>query len=314
MSITGPPWQGSRLGLAELLDQQALVVSTQQATRFISRSALWRRVASGRWQQAHRGVFVAHNAALSDEQRLWVALLAAGRGEPALLGGLTALRANGLRGFARDKIHVVVPREQRLVVAPADVVVHRSGALLPRDVHRRGRLPRTTVALSLVNAASWAGSDREARAIVAACFQQWLVRIDDVVEVLARLPRARRRQLISATASDAAGGATSLGELEFLDAIRVAGLPEPDRQHVRTDASGRRRYLDFYFVRWRLHIEIDGSHHLDPRQAWADMARQNALWRRGDRLLRFPTWLVREHPETVIAEVRAALLAAGWPG
>jgi hypothetical protein len=32
----------------------------------------------------------------------------------------------------------------------------------------------------------------------------------------------------------------------------------------------------------------------------------------GDRLLRFPTWLVREQPATVVAKIREALVQAGW--
>ncbi|WP_320068215.1 DUF559 domain-containing protein [Micromonospora sp. RTGN7] len=65
---------------------------------------------------------------------------------------------------------------------------------------------------------------------------------------------------------------------------------------------------------WRVHVEIDGGQHFDPRQAWADMLRQNALWVDGDRVLRFPSWAVRARPEEVIAQLRAALRAAGWPG
>ena len=61
-----------------------------------------------------------------------------------------------------------------------------------------------------------------------------------------------------------------------------------------------------------MHIEVDGSQHLDPRHAWADMQRQNNLWIAGDRVLRFPTWAVRQAPAAVAAQLRAALHAAGW--
>jgi hypothetical protein len=43
------------------------------------------------------------------------------------------------------------------------------------------------------------------------------------------------------------------------------------------------------------------------------MKRQNDLWVAGDRVLRFPAWLVRRRPAEVAAQVRAALVAAGWP-
>lgn len=128
------------------------------------------------------------------------------------------------------------------------------------------------------------------------------------------MPRVRRRRLILSTATDAAGGAHSLGELDLLGLVRRAGLPEPSRQVVRRDSAGRRRYLDAYFEQWRVHVEVDGGQHLDPAHAWADMRRQNDLWVEGDRVLRFPAWVLRARPEEVIAQLRAALRAAGWPG
>jgi very-short-patch-repair endonuclease len=105
-----------------------------------------------------------------------------------------------------------------------------------------------------------------------------------------------------------------LAELDFVDLCRRHHLPEPSRQTVRRDATGRRRYLDAYFEEWHVHVEIDGGQHLDPRQAWADMKRQNDLWIFGDRVLRFPAWTLRSDPATVMSQVRAALTAAGWAG
>ena len=78
------------------------------------------------------------------------------------------------------------------------------------------------------------------------------------------------------------------------------------------DASGRRRYLDLYYEQWGVHVEIDGAQHNDVRAAWADMRRQNDLWIPGDRVLRFPAFAVRHRPAEVFAQVRAALLTAGW--
>ncbi|MEU7588786.1 DUF559 domain-containing protein [Micromonospora sp. NPDC049230] len=103
-------------------------------------------------------------------------------------------------------------------------------------------------------------------------------------------------------------------ELDFLSLVRRAGLPEPTRQKIRCDSAGRRRYLDAYFEQWRVHIEIDGGQHLDPRAWWADMSRQNGLWVDGDRVLRFPAWAIRAKPDEVVTQLRAALRSAGWPG
>ncbi|MDG9672626.1 hypothetical protein [Micromonospora sp. DH14] len=298
--------------LTWLLFHQDDVVSLDQARRHLSTKAIRHRVATGKWRQVHRAVFVAHNGPVSPDQLRWAAVLAAG--PRAILGGLTAAQAGGLRGFAARPIHILLPASCRRGSLPAGAVVHRSTILSDDDVLAVGRPRRTAAARSIVDAAQWAGDDQQSRAIIAAAFQQRIVAGDDLRQVVDRLPRARRRQLILAAAADAAGGAHSLAELDFLDLVRRAGLPEPARQKVRYDSTGRRRYLDAYFEQWGVHVEIDGGQHADPRAWWADMRRQNGLWVAGDRLLRFPAWVVRAHPDEVVTQLRAALEAAGWPG
>jgi very-short-patch-repair endonuclease len=53
---------------------------------------------------------------------------------------------------------------------------------------------------------------------------------------------------------------------------------------------------------------------LDAMPVVRRMKRQNELWIRGDRVLRFPAWAVCEQPRQVVTQVRAALSAAGWRG
>ncbi|MEV4759618.1 DUF559 domain-containing protein [Micromonospora sp. NPDC049559] len=278
----------------------------------MSRKALRHRAATGRWRQVTRAVFVTHNGPVDVEQTRWIAVLATGG--RAVLGGLTAAQAWGLNRYGDGRIHLLLPAALRTRYAPPGVVVHRTTLFGPEDVLPVGRPPRTMPARSLVDAAAWARSDNEARAIIAAGYQQRLVWGDEIARVLAGMSRVRRRSLIIRTAADSAGGSHSLPELDFLGLVRRAGLPEPTRQRIRYDGSGRRRYLDVYFERWRLHVEIDGGQHLDPRTAWQDMRRQNELWIAGDRVLRFPAWAVREQPEQVLAQVESALRAAGWDG
>ncbi|WP_331461309.1 DUF559 domain-containing protein [Micromonospora tarapacensis] len=235
----------------------------------------------------------------------WIAVLAAG--PAAVLGGLSAARAWGLRRYDTRLVHVLLPARHRARSMPPGVRVHRTTVLPEADILAVGRPRWTMPARSLVDAAQWASNDHEARAIIAAGFQQRLVAGDDVHRVLDRLPRAQRRNLIGRTAADAAGGAHSVPELDFLTLVRRAGLPEPTRQAVRRDAAGRRRYLDALFEEWRVHVEIDGGQHLDPATAWADMRRQNDLWQPGERVLRFPSWAIRHDPTNVVTQLREAL-------
>jgi hypothetical protein len=52
---------------------------------------------------------------------------------------------------------------------------------------------------------------------------------------------------------------------------------------------------------------------MDVRHWAADMQRQNEVWIAGDRILRFPAWLIRARPAEVAAQLRAGLVAAGYP-
>jgi very-short-patch-repair endonuclease len=298
--------------LRRLLSWQHNVITLQQAVAHLSRGTVRHMVDSGRWRQVHAGIFSTHTGPLAADQRLWVASLAGGDGEPALLGGRTALGLLGLRGFEPDRIDVLIPARRRADRPPRNVVIHRTTSLPATDVLVRWRPPCTTAARSIVDAASWARTDREATTVVAMAFQQRLVCLDEVRAVVEQLPRAKRRRLTLSTAHDAAEGSHSLGEVEMARLLRRHRLPPPSRQAARIDAGGRRRYLDLFFEDYGLHVEIDGAHHLDAGQAWLDMDRQNQVWLSGERILRFPAWLVRQQPLKVATDIRRALEAAGW--
>jgi very-short-patch-repair endonuclease len=159
----------------------------------------------------------------------------------------------------------------------------------------------------MVDTSAWARTDREAQTIIAMCFQQRLVTAEQVEAVLRRMPLVRRHALITATAADAAGAAHSVGELDLIALCQREQLPRPSRQ-VRRDG----RYLDAVFEEWGVWVEVDGGHHMEVDQWWADMARHNQLARRGEVLLRFPAWMVRDRPRQVAATIRRALHEAGW--
>jgi very-short-patch-repair endonuclease len=299
--------------LAMLLWRQSDVLTRAQALRHLSPAKVEHKLATGRWRRAHHGVYVTHDGPVTRPQLLWIAYLALG--SSTYLAGLTAAESCGLRGYGGGPVHVLIPARRRDPNPPSGVVVHRTTRLTRAEVNPLGTPPHTTAARALVDAAQWAHRDEQARAVVAAGFQQRLVAGNEIHEVLARLTRARRRGLILEAATDALGGAHSLPEAQFVGHLRRAGLPLPRLQTRRRDARGGARYLDGYYAEWRIHLEIDGSQHLEARTYWQDMRRQNDLWIAGDRVLRFPSWAVRHHPAEVVAQVRAALLAAGWrPG
>ena len=253
-------------------------------------------------------MLITHSGPVGDEESLWVAVLGAGR--QAVLGGLTAARLDGLTGFEDHRIHVIVPAARRVRSDLPGAVVHRSSILGPQDVHPARQPPRTRLARSLLDAAAWMRTDNGARAVLAAGVQQRLVRPDDLAVMLERHQKLRRHSLITATLADIAGGAQALSELDFCRLTRRYGIPEPDRQAVRLDGAGRRRWLDACWDEARLVVEVDGLWHFEAAAWWADMSRDNDLTISGYRVLRFPAFAVRDHPAVVAAQIKAALRLA----
>ena len=280
------------------------------------------QISSGRWQKPARGVVVAQSGPLTDRQILRAALLRAG--PRAVLAGLTASRLDGLAGFgdkasfAESPIHLLVPYGYRRRTPPLGlhVVMHYSRALTSADVHPTRQPRRTRIARSLVDAAAWMPADRGAMAILAAGVQQRLVRVNDLRQVIARIETLRRRTLMTGILEDITGGAQALSELDFTrQVVRAHRLPEPSRQVARRDSRGRRRWTDVMWDEYQVVAEIDGAQHTeDPLQRWDDMERDNDLSIDGYRTLRFPAWLVRQHPELVARQIQRALRRAGYRG
>jgi very-short-patch-repair endonuclease len=285
-----------------LLFRQSGIISHRQVLQHHTEAYLKHRLAKGLWRRVFRGVYTTH--ALTVDAWLWAAVLAAGDG--AVLAGLAAARAEGLKlRSQRQIIDVLSPHCQRSVLKPLVmempvVRVHRRAA-----VNSCGAPPRTKMAVSVVDAAQWALTDNEARLIVATACQQRKVLPSEVLAALGA--RAKRRSLIAETATYAEGGATSLAEIDFKRLCRKHRLPPPTMQERRMDSSGRMRYLDAYWKEQKLHIEIDGAHHMEATHWTADMLRQNEVWLDGDRVLRFPAHLLRTKPDVVIAQLRKAL-------
>jgi len=69
--------------------------------------------------------------------------------------------------------------------------------------------------------------------------------------------------------------------------------------------------LDAVWEAAGLTVEVDGIHHLDAAQYWADMDRDNDFTVEGYRILRFPAFVVRYRPGYVAGKIREALRGDG---
>jgi hypothetical protein len=269
----------------------------------VSRDRIRAHCAARRWQVCGRTI-VLHNGALTRRQRWRVAQLNCGA--HALLTAFTAAEAHGLRGWERETVHLLVPKS---VVAPRltgiEIRLHRRRHWLdlPGALH-----PLPT---ALLLAAGTFSSARPACGLLAAGVQQRLITAQALSAALEQAPKLRHRRALVAAVADIGQGAQALSEIDFHPLCRRHRLPAPDRQTIRREPSGRRRYLDATWRRsdGRLVVaEVDGALHLAVRRWWDDQLRQNELSLADALVLRFPSVLVRTEPTKVADQLRRALV------
>lgn len=265
-----------------------------------------------RWQRVTGTVLATHNGPLSaDQVRLAVVLTAVSSEKAAALCAWTALEVDGLTGWRRPRIHVVVPAGRTSAdYGRLPVVVHVSRRFAAGDVRHQAALARTSVERSAVDAACWSRHPRTALGVLAACVQQRLTSADRLRTELLAAGRIRHRRLLLAALTDIGGGAQAVSEIDFLRFCRRHGIPKPQQQSVRQDAAGRRRYLDATF-RSRtgrvVHVEIDGALHLAVASYWDDMSRGNDLVLVDTPTLRFPSVVIHADDPTAVRQLCAAL-------
>ena len=287
-------------------EQHGVVTRRQLAEVGIDRWRVRNKVGAQRWQLAGRTV-VTHNGPLTREQQMAAAVLS--QPTPSALAGRAALEWWGLRGFEPRSIDVIVANGSR-THRMSGVAVHESRHFLAADSVQVRGLPCVSGAAAVLQAVDWESSPRAACGLALSAVQQRKATAVAVQEALAGR-RLRHGKLLRAVMVDAAGGADSLAEIDFGKIARRAGLPPPIRQSVRLDANGARRYLDADFGRFA--VEVDGGLHARVINAWADMARQNDLVIGGDKILRFPAYLVRSDPQLVASYLRLAWDRLGPP-
>jgi hypothetical protein len=270
-----------------------------------SDSAVRAQLAARRWQRHGRTV-VLHGGPPTPAEHRHIVLLNCG--ERALLTAFTAAEINGLHGWERPSVHVLVPAGTRVREALGPVRLHYAGDWSRVEAVPGRRLHRCAPALVL--AASTFAHPRRACGLLAEGVQQRIATADQLRAALDRAPRTRHRRLLQAALDDIGQGAHAMSEIDFARLCRNAGLPAPTRQAVRVESGGRRRYLDAEWIRRdgrRVVVEVDGALHLSPRRWWDDQLRQNELVIADDIVLRFPSVVVRTNPDEVVGQLRRAL-------
>ena len=267
----------SRVPFARRLSQ-VTTIATRQALIAAgwSPGAVKAAIRHKRWQRLNEHVVCLHTGPLTADETLQAVLASC----PARCGlaGLTAVGVHGVTGFGVPDVHVLVAAGTRVLpVEGVKIVVHQVRWLAATDIVRRRGLAVTPIARSLVDAAAWSGDAGTGARILAAGVQQRKVRPVDLERELARRGWLRHGAVLRPFVADLAGGAQALSEVAFLRFCRRHGFPRPE-MNVRSDASGRRRYLDavFRLPDGRLvRAEIDGGVHLSLTQRLRDVRNDN---------------------------------------
>jgi very-short-patch-repair endonuclease len=269
-----------------------------------------RRLRSGAWR-AYGSVVVTHNGPLDEAQRAWVAVLRAGPG--AVLAAAWAMREHGVVLTVPARPQVVVPASRSWPRIP-DVDVRRTRLLGPEHVHPVRQPPVLRLARATLDATSLCRQPDDVRALLCAPVQQRRLRPAELRSCLATLGPLTGRSLVLRTLDDLELGAQSVHELRFTRGLRRRRLPMPDHQRL-CQRPGGKAYLDFWWDRYRLHVEIDGLAHLWVTAWLADLARTNELAIGGPATrLRFAGFQLLEQEDVVYDQVVRALAAGGWTG
>ena len=126
-------------------------------------------------------------------------------------------------------------------------------------IHPTLRPPRTRMPVSVRDAALWAPDVDRALAVLAEAVQQRLVTVPQLRQALLVVRRHAYRKILALALDDIEGGSHSLVEIDVVRICRRAGLPVPNRQAVRTDSPGRRRWLDLDWDAYQLAGEVEAA-------------------------------------------------------
>jgi hypothetical protein len=237
--------------------QHGLITWDQALAAGVSPSGIRTRLARGDWVTVRRGVYRLAGVRPSFEHVVMAACLAVG--DACWASGRTAARLWGLDVPAPVTVEVLTPPGVR--VRLGGVTQHRSSELFTADVTRHRLVPVTSVARTLVDAATQLPGRRLGEAVDDA-LRRGLLDLDELAACVDRLDRGGRRLIVPLrrVLADRLLGYDPGGsrrELDVLGVLRRGGLPAPVQQ-FEVVVGGRRRVLDYAYPDERVGLEFDG--------------------------------------------------------
>ena len=224
-------------------------------------------------------------------------------GEKAFLSGVTAAALHGMRQMPRSIVEVTVPEDRTVVMPPWGRQTETSWIDDDRDIHERDDGLRVATPLRTLFRLARVFNDHRFERAAEDAWHLKLVTPESAADYLATIRRrgkwgvTRFERWLEKTAARTRPSQSGL-ELDVLDAVRRAGLPEPERQHPVTLRSGEVIHVDLAWPRTRLGVEPGHSwwHGGDLRKR-ADEARDRACDEIG--------WRIVRHDESLRDELAA---------
>lgn len=297
--------------LAPTISAQFGVFSLKQAVvAGASKDMVARRVAAGRWERLHRGVYRVAGSPPSWRASMMAGWLACG--ERAVVSFRSAGALWGLIGApASQPFEVSVPRGIRR--SPQGVIVHEATALAPDDVVVLGPFALMSPARTLIDLASVLPPATVEEGLDEA-LRRRLVSLGEMrgrIEAQAGRPGTAAIRALVEMRRDGEAEPESRFETRLARLFREARL-RPVRQHLVHDEHGVFvARLDFAFPDVQLAVEAEGRRYHAGRARWLrDLDRRNRLTALGWRI-HHVTWdRMTSDPDGTIDEMRTLLAGA----
>jgi predicted transcriptional regulator of viral defense system/very-short-patch-repair endonuclease len=288
--------------IAEVAERQHGVVALRHLLGIgVTRKAVESRLRRGRLHRIHRGVYAVGHRILGPDGWRMAAVLAAG--DDAVLSHYSASDLWVLRGMARRRHIVTVPRQVRLPN------IDTYEARLPRDEIRVVRgIPVTSVPRTILDLAAICSQQEVARLVNEADVKRLWDGLS-LWDLLERYPRRNGTKAVrNALADRPIGVPKNVFEDAFIAFLERHGLPRPEI-NVWLQV-GRHMYeVDCLWRAQRLIVELDGRGAHDTARAFeSDRAKDRRL-----RVARWDpirvTWRQLHREECELAADLAALLS-----
>jgi very-short-patch-repair endonuclease len=296
--------------IATLAERQHSLFTLVQARELgASRHAVGHRLAIGRWEELHDGVYRLAGSERTWEQRLHGLVLASGPVAAASHRSAAALL--GIPGFERrGLIEVVTPRPRRH--RDPEGLVHRWRILPDHHLTVVEGIPTTRVPRTLCDLAGVLHPGRTERALDS-CLSLGIATPGTMQATFSDLAgRGRKgtavmRRLLADRTEGYVPPASEL-EARFRDLVRDAGLSEPVRQLDVGDGEDWIGRVDAAYPARKLVLELDsGRHHTAVLDRDADGRRDAAMGTAGWRVERITWRELTDRPDLVVSRLRQLL-------